>query len=173
MTPDLASGITKVGISYFVTASETDVHFPVPVGHIYMETETRTLDKKNRVRAIDDPEYDYKEKIVELSQGSLWYHLWVHDDWGDPILILSQAAEGAHRDFRGRVFGIKELPDGGVDVQELLSVSSICPDTYDSNTRFVQLEPMAQDSHGHIYFTGRWTNHRIYKTRLMWVDNPY
>ena len=89
-----------------------------------------------------------------------------------PICITGQSAEGAHRDLRGRVFGIKELPNGDVDVQELLSVDSTNPDIYDSNTMFVQLEPRAQDAEGYIYFTGRQTNHRCYKTRLTWVDNP-
>jgi len=173
MTPELTSGTTRTGVNYLVTASETDVHFPVPVGRIYKETETRTLDRTNTVRAIDDPQYDYKEKVAELRNGSLWYHLWVHDDRGDPILILGQSAEGAQRDYRGRVFGIKELPDGAVDVQELLSISSTNPDMYGGNTVFVQLEPRAQDSRGHIYFTGRWTNWKTYKTRLMWTDNPF
>lgn len=172
MTPELISGTTRIGVSYYVTASETDVRFPVPVGQIYTETETRTLDEKNRVRAVDDPVYDYKEKVVDLCNGSLWYHLWVHDDSGDPVLILGQSAEGAQRDLRGRVFGIKELPDGNVDVQELLSISSTNPNVYDSSTMFVQLEPKVQDAHGNIYFTGRHTNHRIYKTKLRWMDNP-
>ncbi|MFC1637168.1 Ig domain-containing protein, partial [Planctomycetota bacterium] len=172
ITPELISGKTRIGVSYFVTASETDMHFPLPVGHIYKETEARTLDKKNSVRAIDDPDYDYTEKVVELRNGSLWYHLWVYDDRGDPMVILGQSAEGAHRDFRGRVFGMKELPNGDVDVQELLSISSINPGVYDSNTMFVQLEPMAQDAQGHIYFSGRKTNHRSYKTKLMWMDSP-
>jgi len=169
LTPELGWGTTRVGVTYYVTASETDLHFPVPVGHIYTETEARTLDAEHRVRAIDDPEYDYKEEVAELRNGALWYHLWVHDDRGDPILILGQSAEGANRDYRGRVFGIKELPDGSVDVQELLSVSSINPETYDS---LLQLEPKAQDADGYVYFTGVHTNHRVYKTKLTWVDDP-
>lgn len=172
ITPELTSGTTKVGVSYFITASETDIHFPVSVGQIYKETEERTLDKKNSARAIDDPDYDYTEKVVELRNGSLWYHMWAYDDLGDPIVILGQSAEGAHRDFRGRVFGIKERPEGNVDVQELLSIRSTNPDVYDSNTMFVQLEPRAQDANGYIYFSGRKTNHRSYKTKLTWIDNP-
>jgi hypothetical protein len=172
MTPELASGTTKPGISYFVTSCESEGNFPVTVGYIYKETEARILDKKNKVRAIDDPQYNYKEKVADLYNGSIWYHLWVRDEQGNPILLLGQSAEGAQRDYRGRVFGIKELPDGGVDVQELLSVGSTNPEVYDSNTMFVQLEPKAQDADGYIYLTGRQTDHRIYKTRLTWVDNP-
>ncbi len=172
VTPELASGTTTIGVNYLVTANEADGHFPVSVGHTYRETQTRSLSQRDRVRALDDPEYDYKEKVAELRNGSLWYHLWVHDDHGDPVVILAQSAEGAHRDYRGRVFGLKELADGRVDVQELLSVESIDPAIYDERTMFVQLEPMAQDARGYIYFTGRWTNQRIYQTRLTWVDNP-
>jgi hypothetical protein len=172
ITPELASGKTRIGVSYLVTASETDTYFPVSVGHVYTETETRTLDKRNSARTIDDPDYNYTEKVVELRNGSLWYHLWTFDDEGDPLVIMGQSAEGAHRDYRGRVFGIKERPDGSVNVQELLSIGSTNPDVYDSNTMFVQLEPMAQDADGHIYFSGRKTNHRSYKTTLTWIDDP-
>jgi len=169
MTPELVSGSTKAGVTYYVTAEETQEAFPVPVGRIYLETRNRPLDDGNRVRALDDPEYDYKEMVAELRNSSLWYHMWVTDPSGLPILILGQSAEGGHRDHRGRVFGFKELPDGGVDVQELLSISSRDPDQYDA--MYVQLEPMAQDDLGYIYFTGRSTHHRSYKTRLTWIDN--
>lgn len=172
MTPEMIRGTTRAGLTYLVTAAEASGHFPVPVGQTYLETEARALDERNSARAINDPEYDYKEKVVELFNGTLWYHLWVQDDRGDPVLILGQAAEGAYRDFRARVFGIKERPDGGVDVQELLSVPSTQPDRYDASTMYVQLEPKAQDADGHIYFTGRTTDHRCYKTRLTWVDDP-
>ena len=102
----------------------------------------------------------------------IWYPSWVQDEQGDSILILGQAAEGAQRDYRGRVFGIKELPGGAVDVQELLSVSSKQPDLYNSDTMYVQLQPQVQDTAGYIYFTGWATGQRSYKTRLTWIDNP-
>ena len=172
MTPELTAGTTNAGVSYYITASETDGHFPAPVGRIYTETEPRLLDEKHRVRATNDPRYDYKEKVAELRNGSLWYHTWAYSNQGDPILLLGQSAEGAHRDHRGRVFGLKERPDGRVDVQELLSLSSKDPATYNSETMYVQLEPKAQDALGYIYFTGRSTHHRSYKTKLTWTDNP-
>jgi hypothetical protein len=172
MTPELTSGMTRAGIRYLVTASETEAYFPVPVGSIYRETVARPLNGKNRVRVLDAPEYDYKEKVAELLNGTLWYHSWVQDEQGDSILILGQAAEGAQRDYRGRVFGIKELPSGDVDVQELLSVSSRQPDLYNSDTMYVQLQPQVQDTAGYIYFTGWATGQRSYKTRLTWIDNP-
>ena len=173
MTPELASGTTKAGVRYYVTAQGTTGHFPGAVGHLYTETEIRSLDSDNKVRAIDDPEYDYREEVAQLYNGSLWYHLWVEDGAGDPLVVMGGAAEGALRDYRGRVFGIKELPDGAVDVQELYSIHSSQPTVYDTATRYVQLKPMAQDANGYIYFRGSQTDHGVYKTRLTWNDNPH
>jgi hypothetical protein len=172
-TPEIASQTTKVGVKYIVTASDIPSRFPAAVGRIYQNPETvaRPLDEENRVRAVDDPAYDYKEKVADLVNGSFWYHMWVHDDQGDPVLILGQSAEGGHRDNRGRVFGIKELANGKVDIQDLLS---IVPAPNAVGPQYVQLEPKAQDPYGNIYFTGalQTTSQRCYKTRLTWVDNP-
>jgi len=172
MTPELAWGTTEVGVRYYVTANATPDHFPTTTGQLYVETVERPLDGKNRVRALNDPQYDYRQEVVQLHNGSLWYHLWVNGDDGHPILIMGAAAEGAQRDYMGRVFGIKEQPDGSADVQELLAVNSIYPYVYNNSTRYVQLVPKAQDASGYIYFLGLRTNHRIYKTRLIWTDNP-
>jgi hypothetical protein len=169
MTPELTSGETKIGVHYYVTANKTREFFPTSVGHIYEETTPRPLDQENRVRAIDDPQYHYKEKVADLSNGSLWYHLWVVNDLGEPIVILGGSAEGAQRDRRGRVFGIKEGLDGSVDVQELISVPSNQPSAY---LPYVQLEPEIQDADGYIYLRGRNTSHLMYKTKLIWRDHP-
>jgi hypothetical protein len=171
-TPELASQTTKIGIKYIVTASDTPSRFPAAVGRIYPNPETvaRPLDERNRVIAVDDPAYDYKEKVADLVNGSFWYHMWVHDDQGDSILILGQSAEGGYRDNRGRVFGIKELANGKVDIQDMLSIIP-APDAV--GPQYVQLEPKAQDQYGSIYFTGavQTTSQRCYKTKLTWVDN--
>ena len=172
MMPELTSGMTKTGMHYLVTAMETEAYFPVDVGSVYQETAPRPVNEQNRVRVMDDPASDYREKVVDLVNGTFWCHLWVNDDRGDPILILGQAAEGAARDYRGRVFGLKELPNGSVDVQELLSVSSKQPDIYNDDTMYVQLQPHVQDASGYVYFTGWATKQRSYKTRLTWTDNP-
>jgi hypothetical protein len=97
----------------------------------------------------------------------------VRDQRNEPLVILGQAAEGAQRDYRGRVFGIKELPNGAVDVQELLSISSKQPDVYNDDTMYVQLQPQVQDASGYVYFTGWSTKQRSYKTRLTWTDNSW
>ncbi len=168
-TPELASGMTKVGARYFITMNETPHRFPTTTGDIYTETQARPLDAGNRVRALNDPAYDYKEIVAHLDNGSLWYHLWATDRNGDRILLLCGAAEGALRDYRARVWGIWESPaDGTCDIQELLSVPSTTPDTL---VRYVRLEGEAQDSDGYIYFLGRYTDHRIYKTQLNWTNS--
>jgi len=169
VTPELTSGTTKAGVRYYVTRNETPEHFPVTKGYVYAETEARPLDGENRVRALNDSEYDYREEVAQLYNGSLWYHRWVSAEDGAPIAIVGEAAEGALRDYRGRVFGIKEMPDGSCDVQELLSVTSTAPETY---VRYVQFQPKAQDADGCIYFLGRNTHHRIYKTELHWTNSP-
>jgi len=112
VTPELTSGTTKAGVRYYVTRNETPEHFPVTKGYVYAETEARPLDGENRVRALNDSEYDYREEVAQLYNGSLWYHRWVSAEDGAPIAIVGEAAEGALRDYRGRVFGIKEMPDG-------------------------------------------------------------
>jgi len=171
MTPELASGTTKSGQRYLVTSSATEGRFPVPAGRIYTETTARRLDANHQARPLGDPDYHYREEVVQLVNGALWYHLWARDEMGEPLLILGGSPEGALRDYRGRVFGIKELPDGSVDVQELLSVGSSRPGVYDKYTRYTQLIPAAQDARGFLYFTGRQTPHPVYKTRLRWTSN--
>ncbi len=172
VTPELTSGTTQTGLRYLVTASAAEGYFPVQVGAVYQETAPRPVDEQNRVRVLDDPAYDYREKVADLVNGTFWCHLWVNDQRGEPILILAQAAEGAARDYRGRVFGLKERPDGAVDVQELLSIGSKQPDLYNEDTMYVQLQPHVQDPSGSIYFTGWATKQRSYQMRLTWNDNP-
>lgn len=170
VTPELSSGTTKVGVRYCVTASDTEGYFPVGTYRIYVETRARSLHEKNRVIAITDPEYEYREEVAQLDNGTLWCCLHAIDDAGSRIVILCGSAEGALRDYRGRVFGIKESSDGTVDVQELLSITSAQPTVYE---RYVQLVPYAQDLDGYIYFAGRKTCHPMYKTKLRWTDDVF
>jgi hypothetical protein len=165
LTPRLSDGQTKEGVTYYVYKS--DGSLPGGVGNIYTETTPKSLNKQNIVYAVNDPEFDYREVVAELENGSHWYHLWVKDDNGDDLLIMNTAAEGEKRDNRGRVFGIKERSDGTVDVQELLSIA---PSTNRATSQYVQLIPGYQDDDGYIYFRGRETNHMIYKTKLHWRD---
>jgi len=167
MTPELSSGMTRPGKRYLVTASESDSYFGVPVGSLYTETEPRPLSLANKARAIDDPSYVYYEEVAQLFNGSQWYTIRAKNAAGEDIQLMGAAPEGAMRDWNGRVFGIKERPGMKPEVQELLSVQSSTPDTY---IRFLQLEPRGQDSRGYIYFVGRDTPYKIYKTTLDWND---
>ncbi|MCB1754414.1 MAG: lamin tail domain-containing protein [Gammaproteobacteria bacterium] len=169
LTPELSSGTTKPGVKYMITATK-GYHFPHGVGYIYIEDQARQLSYKERVRPIEDPQYDYSEDVAELTHASHWYHLWVKDQNGEDVLIMNTSAEGTEpfqRDEKSRTFGFKERSDGSVDVQELLAMPSKTPDVHNAYT---QLIPNLQDQDGYIYFRGRETAHRTYKMRLHWVD---
>lgn len=169
LTPELTSGLTKPGINYLVT-STAGGRFPVATGGIYTENTARTIDGSNRVRPIEDPAYDYSEDVAELTHASHWYHLWVKDQNGDDVLIMNTSTEGIDEfllDEKSRTFGFKERRDGSVDIQELMSMPSNTPGVHNP---YSQLTPHFQDDNGNIYFQGRDTAHRIYKTRLHWVD---
>jgi hypothetical protein len=169
ITAELTSGRTRAVISYYVTRSDSSGHFPAEVGEVYGEDRPRSLSDRYRARLLNDPAFDYREEVAVLDNGSHWYHAWVKDQTGDDLVLLCAAAEGAIRDGRGRVFGIKERADGTCDVQELLSVPS---SRTDSRAKYVMVEPRVQDAAGYIYLLGRYTAHTIYTASLRWVDRP-
>ena len=171
LTPELSAGHTKIGLRYLVTKNETSEHFPVSIGRVYTETQARQLSTQNSVRVLDDKAYNYREEVVKLFNGSLWYHSWVKDDKGEKLVLLGGSPEGCLRDYRGRVFGIKECSDSSVDVQELFSMHSVKPDIYDEDTRYTKLLNFVQSPSGIIYFDGQNTPHKIYKTNLRWSSN--
>ncbi|MDO6459168.1 lamin tail domain-containing protein [Granulosicoccaceae sp. 1_MG-2023] len=167
LTPELTSGSTVPGLRYLVTANN-DGSLPVSVGHLYTETEARTLHANASVRVIDDEDNDYSEDVAELRHASQWYHSWVEADDGSKVLLMSTSVESIDelkRDNNSRIFGFRELDDGSVDVQEVMLVKSEDPDEY---VAYSQLTPVTQDADGFIYLQGRLTPHRIYKARLMW-----
>ncbi len=164
LTPRLESGQTKAGVRYFVY--KTNGVLPT-AGTIYTESQARQLSLNNIVYAINDENYDYREVVAELANGSHWYHMWVKDDNDEDLVIMSAAPEGEKRDKRARLFGIKEKSNGSVDVQELYSFGKASSRPYSTHMQF---EPGFQDDDGFIYFKGRATDHRIYKTKLHWTD---
>ena len=166
MTPEVSTGTTQPGRRYLATA-ESPSYFGVPVGSLFTETKSRPLSTANRARVIDDPALAYYEEVAQLFNGSQWYTTGVRNKAGEYIQLMGAAPEGALRDFNGRVFGIKERPGLNPDVQELLEIQSGTPDTY---LRYLQLEPRGQDARGFIYFVGRDTPYKIYKTTLDWND---
>lgn len=165
ITPELDGGATRPGVRYLVLADASGMRFPVAIGQVFIETAPRPLDPSHRVRALDDPAYDYRERVAELAGAAHWFQMWVSDERGDPISIMSTAADG-WRDTRARVFGFKERPDGTVDVQELLSISAS-----PVHSSYAQLEPVAQDPSGYVYFAGRKTARPLYQMRLDWADD--
>jgi len=170
LTPELSSGSTKAGVRYLVSSTRGG-NFPVPTGQFFVETSSHSLSRHERVYAIEDPQYDYSESVANLTHASQWYHLWVKDQNDEDVLLMATSAEGTEpmqRDYNSRVFGFKERSDGTVDVQELLTLSSNTPR---QPNRFTQLVPNMQDNEGYIYFRGRETAHRVYKTKLTWNDS--
>lgn len=95
-----------------------------------------------------------KQTVAVLSQGSLWYHIWGKDDKGNDVIFLTQAAEGSRRDYNGRMYMIRELLNGSVELDEIMIFPSTTPDTYSA---YLQVEPQVQDSEGYIYLNGRGT----------------
>lgn len=164
LTPRLEAGETKKGVKYYVYKNGGNL--PVGDGRVYTEEQNRDL-QGSVVYAVNDPEYDYRQTVATLANGSHWYYGWYKDSKGEELVIMSAAAEGEKRDKRARLFGIKELKDGSVDVQELLSIGTPFNDEL---SHYVQLTPGYQDDEGYIYFRGRKTEHMIYKMRLEWKD---
>ncbi len=145
--------------------------FHVSQGEIYQETEERSLDEDNYVFALNDPQYDTREIVAELSNGAQFGHCWVKNVAGEDLIIMASAPEGNLRDMQGRIFGIKENSDGSNDVQELISVRPKKPRASYNVNMFTQLIPLFQDQTGMIYLQSRnlyWPG--IYKARLMWKD---
>lgn len=172
ITPILNSGFTKSGVQYLVIKQNEVQHYPVGVGELYTETETRRIDNDNQVMALNDKEYDYREIVVELVNGAHFNYCWAKDQNNEKLVIMAAAPEGNLRDMQGRVFGIKENPDGSVQVQELISLRAKKIKADYQINMFTQLVPLFQDNSGAIYFKSRnlnWTG--IYKMKLEW-NNP-
>lgn len=110
-------------------------------------------------------ENDLKEKVVDLFQGAMWYHCLAKTPDGDEVVIMAQTAEGELRDLNNRVFGIRELTNGNVEVKELLVLESYQPDVY---VQFAQLEPLLQDNNGYLYFHQRQTEYLTTPVRMEW-----
>jgi len=172
ITPILNSGFTKSGVKYLVIKQSEAQHYPVGVGAVYTETETRRIDNDNQVMALNDKDYDYREIVAELINGAQFNYCWAKDQNGEKLVIMGAAPEGNLRDMQGRVFGIKENPDGSVQVQELISLRAKNLKADYQINMFTQLVPLFQDNSGAIYFQSRnlnWTG--IYKMKLDWNNS--
>jgi len=96
-----------------------------------------------------------KELVVTLGCGSQWYHLWVKDDNGDDVVLMSTAPEGSRLDDHGRLFFIKENSNKTVEVEEVLLDPRIDGEDYFWAR---QIEPYAQDQNGYLYANSRTAN---------------
>jgi hypothetical protein len=168
MTPEISSGTTIALTRYYVTRNDNPGQFPVGMGQSFVEYQQSTIDANNTVLALNDATYDYRELVAELINGSHWFQLFVKNDDGDDIALVATAPEGARRDERARIFGIKEVPGSPAIVQEL---HSLAPKIGASGWKYTQLTPLAQDPAGFIYLTGRESEHWRYQMRLFWYDD--
>ncbi|WP_243303395.1 hypothetical protein [Geothrix oryzisoli] len=165
MTPEISTGYTKPNVAYYVTRSTSQ---PSWVGQIITLNTSLPLTNDFIARPITDPAYDYRERVITLENGTQWYTMWVKDDNNENVLLMGETPEGLRRDYNGRIFGLKERPDGSCDVQELISFPPATPST---DYRYVNWTPVCQDLDGYIYFNGHNTEHNVYKTKLHWIDN--
>lgn len=151
LTPLLKTGKTNIGVNYFVYLENTTNFFPVKQGEKYTETEERQLSEQNKVIAVNDPEYNKKELVANLTNGSHWSVFDAKTSNGETVTLLTSTAEGFRRnqtrDSLGRIFGIKENNTGSVTLTELLTVTP-----YNPKTEKARLEAIAQANDGTIYF---------------------
>lgn len=168
MSPLLTSGTTKIGVKYLIVKTFPTGHFTWKLpSDIWVATKAVSIDTNNIVVAIDDPALDYREKVADLSNNSLWGNSPVYDKKGDQIFLLAASAEGQAIDDRPRLFGIKERVDGSTDVQELLSTNK-------ARSILSVLNPYEQDSKGNIYIEQYLTTelwNETLSTTLLWNDN--
>jgi len=168
LNPVLTSGSTVTGRTYYVTENDTPAHFPVGVGEFFVEVGTTLLDPGNAVRPTDDPAFDYREDVAEIVNGGQWYQGFATSEQGDEVSIVSVQPNPFHRDYRSRLIGIKEAPNGDPIVQELTLVE---PEALNWTSDRTVLIPKAQGADGLIYFAAKRAAHTEYVARLDWWDD--
>lgn len=151
LTPILKTGKTKPGVDYIVFSENLNNYFPAKQGEKFRENYERSLSEENQVIAVNDADYDKKELVANLTNGSHWSAFEVKTINGETVTLLTTTSEGFHRyktrDNLGRVFGLKETKSGSVIVTELLTVAP-----YDPKKEKARLEAIAQADDGTIYF---------------------
>lgn len=168
MSPLLSEGYLKTNKRYLIVSINSDNYYYKQghrVGSIIYGVNTIPINEDFQVYALNDPDYDYREVVASLPNNALWAYTIAHDQYGDPVTLLSANAEGQAIDDRPRVFGIKEYIDGTYDVQELLS-------TNEGLNQYAQFYPFEQDGRGNMYFLrlnmqGS-TPYSVVKTKLHW-----
>ena len=121
----------------------------------------------------DDLNYENieKELVAKLFNGALFSHcVFRHVKYGD-IILMASSPEGNIRDMNGRVFGIKELDNEDVVVQELISVSPKNINAKYEINMFTLLLPELVDNEGNIYLKMRNLKlSGLCKAQLIWRD---
>ena len=147
-----------------------DSHEPQKIFRINKKFYLNKIDNEFiSIQDINQIENAKKEIVAKLYNGAMFSHCDFYNENGERIIIMSVAPEGSLRDMQGRVFGIQELPDESVIVQELVSVSPKNINAPYETNMFTQLVPIVQDEEEYMYLK---TRNLIYdgivKAKLVW-----
>jgi len=171
MTPKLTEGTLKSNVKYLIAAiTESNYYYKLGyrLGDIVLGNKNVVVSDSNTFYSLNDFVYDYRELVANLPNNALWAYAIANDQRGDAVTLLSSNGEGQAIDNRPRVFGIKELIDGSVDVQELLS-------TNNAKSVYSQFYPFEQDGLGNMYFQtlymNTYTAQGMIQTQLNWNAN--
>jgi hypothetical protein len=168
MTQKLIEGTLKSNVRYMISSlTESNYYYKLGnrLGDIVQGNINAVVNDSNTFYSINDFDYDYREIVAALPNNALWAYTIAYDQRGDAITLLSSNGEGQAIDNRPRVFGIKELIDGSVDVQELLSTNT-------AKSVYSQFYPFEQDGQGNMYFQTLYLNtyaaQGLIQTQLNW-----
>ena len=150
MSQKLTSGNSKYSIFYLIVSLINTRFFDWYwgtekfLGDITRGNPNIPLTENCSLISLNDPALDYRECVATLPNSSLWGNSTIVDDKGDKIVIIPMSNEGHLLDYRPRIFGIKELSDGTVDTQELISTDA-------GISSGSQLYTYEQDAVGNVY----------------------
>jgi hypothetical protein len=135
-----------------------------------------------RIPRVELESHDYiindkREKVIELVNGSMWYHVWAKDEFNEDIVVFCGTPEGQKRDWLARVWIFKELADNTVEINEVMCLPSV-DGTYNP---MAQMQPYVYKD-GYIYLKTReitpsfefWKmtlDTKIKSKRLVWKNN--
>lgn len=174
MTPKITNGKSNRNLLYLILSKkEQDFSLGTnkgEVGEFVWGNSKALFNDSNTAIVVNDPIYDYREKVISLPNNALWSNIHVHDDRGDDVVLINTNAEGQAIDNRPRIFGFKERMDGTVDVQELISLNK-------ASSVYSQMWPFEQDSEGYIYYQNMYLkdylNYGVFRLKMDWEDNFY
>lgn len=154
ITPRISATSTRDKTKYLVVDNSQNSSIKVNIGEIFTEKKARQI-RDNVLIALDDNDFDFREVVAELANGSHWSHCWITDTHGKKKVLMAASPEGNIRDMQGRVFEIYESYNKRASVQELISVCPRRTDLPYERNWLTLIEPILQDSNGIIYFSTR------------------